>query len=731
MTNQFNLKRNFHYRYIFLIVAILIAILGFLFENKNLTETKNTFNNYTSLQNTETRTERLHNTLYKAVNAFCMYQETKNEDDLKEFYNYYSEINELLEILKGTSQNKKEQIDLIEAISVKVNLLYSDINTQIKKTEDADSSAINETSLFIKEVELLKETDRLVNDYLLMIENSEKNNKRANEKIYNKSLGINLLFTSLLIIIISLLLSIAVKTDKNFKTLNNKIDENNKTRIFNPGEQYWKNQDTDAIDRLNQNIQSATNFIKAISNENYNYTIEGITKDIKRLNSTNLIGELIKLREVLARTKIAESQRKQEDENRNWSVHGIAQFNDLLRKHDNKLDNISDTIIKYLVDYAKANQGGLFIVNDNDQENKFLELQAAFAYDRKKYLEKQIFFGEGLVGTCALEKQKIHLTKLPDDYIEISSGLGEANPKALLLVPLKLDNNILGVIEIASFKQFKPYQVDFIEKVGDAVASTISNVKNNVRTNKLLEKFKIQSEEMAAQEEEMRQNLEELQTTQEEAARKSKELEATVEAIDESLGFLELDKNGKVIIINQFLIDLLKIDENKLYGKHHRNLLNPEEATSKNYNDFWEKLRIGEIQIVERKYVVKGKEIWLKETFKAMIDTDEQISKIIAILVNISDAKAKQKQLDLQSKKLKAKETELQLNIRDFMNMQKEITSQQDELKTTNSKLQNNEKVLKNAIKKFEQNQKNLQLQLEKLEKELIDKQSEIDKFKA
>jgi len=108
---------------------------------------------------------------------------------------------------------------------------------------------------------------------------------------------------------------------------------------------------------------------------------------------------------------------------------------------------------------------------------------AAFAFDRKKYIDQTFQLGEGLVGTCAIEKQKIYLTEVPENYLQITSGLGDAKPRCLLLIPLSLENEVLGVLEIASLKILQEHEIVFVETIAESIASAISDVRILLKRN--------------------------------------------------------------------------------------------------------------------------------------------------------------------------------------------------------------------------------------------------------
>ncbi|MCU0390169.1 MAG: GAF domain-containing protein [Thermoflexibacter sp.] len=270
------------------------------------------------------------------------------------------------------------------------------------------------------------------------------------------------------------------------------------------------------INQIVANINHATDFIKKIEKGNVDIALTSFQGE------DNLSKALLSMSWQIQ--KIAE-----EEHQRNWSTEGMAQFVYILRSNNDNIHALCDNIIANLVKYIKAQQGGLFIVNDTTLpiEQRFLELYACYAYDEKKFLEKKIEIGEGLIGQTYLQNETLILEDIPKDYTKVVSGLGEAMPHQLLIVPMRVNQQVFGLVELASFQSFPAYQVQFIEKLGENIAATISNVKSNEKTKKLLEDAQMLTEQLRAQEEEMRQNVEELQSTQEEMSRNQLELEAT------------------------------------------------------------------------------------------------------------------------------------------------------------------------------------------------------------
>lgn len=282
-----------------------------------------------------------------------------------------------------------------------------------------------------------------------------------------------------------------------------------------------------------QNLRNVIGFANELKNGNLKaeYTATGTHDALGK--------SLIEMRDSLARAEEESHNRMKSEQIQNWLSKGTALISEVLNHNYNNTNDLGFSIIKNIVNYLKINQGGIFFVNDEDEENQFLELKAAFAYNRRKFVEGRIEFGEGYVGAAVLEKQTVYRKELPSDYISVTSGLGDAPPRVLLIVPLLIEDNIYGAIELASFNELEEHQIEFVKSVSENIATTLSGVKSKERTEKLLKETQDQSNKIAQTEEEMRQNLEEMQATQEESARRENLLKQELDIANEKIARLE------------------------------------------------------------------------------------------------------------------------------------------------------------------------------------------------
>lgn len=283
-----------------------------------------------------------------------------------------------------------------------------------------------------------------------------------------------------------------------------------------------------AINTLFENLQNATDFITAIGEGKLDVEYQLSSKNGSK-RADRLTVALLEMRDKM--NQVAESDRQ-----RNWISEGLAKFANILREDkDRAVEAFTYDIVANLVKYTNANQGGLFIVNDRHGESPSLELLSSYAYEKRKYIKKEIRKGEGLVGEVFQEGGTVYITDVPDNYVNITSGLGDANPRCILIVPLKLNDDIYGVVELASFYDFLPFQIDFVEKLGESIASTFASIKTSKRTEQLLSESVQLGEQMKTQEEEMRQNLEELVATRNEVERQNQTITKQKNELEKAL----------------------------------------------------------------------------------------------------------------------------------------------------------------------------------------------------
>lgn len=480
------------------------------------------------------------------------------------------------------------QIRILEAKSIYggVPLNWQLINSLTKKLELSNKNILNSYLTNLQELDIINKQLGLGNrDESSIIYNYYKNQKAANKLLlilknntndiiayYSKIYKYFLIIFVILIVLIYIFVYKRLTTKLLIRPINTLL---NNTSNLSKGFLETVNVNTyiDEFSRISDNIYNITEsqknrleFIKALNFNNFEVELPLAGED-DILNK-----ELNRLKEVL---KIGyEEKIKHDEENRikRYINEGIAKFSEIAHSNYGNLSKLTDAYIKELTKYLDVVQGGIYLIDDNDPDQLFLI--SAFAYDRKKFLNKTYKIGEGLVGTCALEKKILIIDNVPESYIKITSGLGDTPPQYLYIVPMLHNDDLIGVIEIASLKPLKDYEIDFAQQAAGILAISIANEKINEQTRKLLEQTREQAAKMKEQEEEMRQNLEELQASQEEFSRREENLKGMLNALNQSWLIAELDNKGRFTTMNlNFLITLGKTLE-EVIGKKYIDVIN-------------------------------------------------------------------------------------------------------------------------------------------------------------
>jgi GAF domain-containing protein/HAMP domain-containing protein len=494
------------------------------------------------------------------------YSNNDDKDSLKKIHNDYPEFKDNLMQLQSKWENKQlaKTLDQVFTNFEKLQKIQKEeIMNKIVDFDDYEIFASNtlasdriEKKLFPLYKEIIAQLDQIA---LQKKKETEDSQKDLIASIQNQQL----------LTIILAVLSVMVGLAAYFVTRRNIVDP---IKYINsvfvklgtgelPSEQGYPfkkdeiGEMADSAGKLVNGLRETSRFAENIGKGNYQASFTPLSeKDV-------LGNALLEMRDNLA--KVAE-----EDRRRNWSTTGLARFGELVGKKATDLKNLSDLIISNLVKYVEANQGGLFIVEDLDDtsDEVYMSLASCYAWDSKKYLEQRVYRGDGLTGQAWQEGETIHLTEIPNDYVSITSGLGEANPRSLLIVPLKLNEEVFGVVELASFNVFEEYEVKFVENIAESIASAIASVKTTERTNRLLDESTMMTEQMRSQEEEMRQNMEELQATQESTEKSQYESKEVNELLELTNLVIKTDTRFFITAANELTEAKLQYETAELKG---------------------------------------------------------------------------------------------------------------------------------------------------------------------
>jgi len=399
-----------------------------------------------------------------------------------------------------------------------------------------------------------------------------------------------------------------------------------------------------------EDLRKKVHFANTIAEGNYD-------AEYSPLGNQDVLGNaLLNLGNSLKKAENARKEFEKEEKKRRWTSEALARLAEVIRLSSTDVNTLSDQVVRFIVREVGASQGALFL---SDTEPT-LRLVSAFACNRKKHISRSFRPGEGLVGTCALEKNSIYLTDIPANYIKVTSGLGESKPGCLMLIPLIIDNQVLGVLEVASLKEPEPHYREFLEKSAESIASAVSMVQINTRNRILLEKSQQQAHELAEQDRKMRQNIEMLQIAQEEATRREREIAGILKAINLSSLVLELDTDSRILSVNERFCQLIGTKPQLVTGKRYATLMNLD-ITSDSYQQLWNDLNNGKPRhSVESIRLAGGREVWLSMNFTPLTDQNQQVNRILCIASDITESKQQEMILQEKTRELLRKNLELE-----------------------------------------------------------------------
>ena len=304
----------------------------------------------------------------------------------------------------------------------------------------------------------------------------------------------------------------------------------------------WK----DLTDNVNQLAANLTTQVRAIAEVATAVTKGDLTRSIKVEAQGEVAALKDNINEMIRNLKDTTLKNSEQD----WLKTNLAKFSRMLQGQKDLL-TVGRLILSELAPVVSAQQA-VFYILDSSREPPQLTLLASYAYKGQSAVGSQLELGEGLVGQCALEKQKILLTNVPPDYIRISSGLGEAAPQNIIVLPVIFEGQVKGVLELASFERFNPTHQAFLDQLTESIGIVLNTIEANMRTEDLLKQSQSLAQELQSRQEELQQTNQELQEKarllahqNQEVERKNQEVEQARQALEEKAKQLALTSKYK------------------------------------------------------------------------------------------------------------------------------------------------------------------------------------------
>ncbi|MCP6759676.1 MAG: HAMP domain-containing protein [Fischerella sp. CENA71] len=257
----------------------------------------------------------------------------------------------------------------------------------------------------------------------------------------------------------------------------------------------WK----DLTDNVNELAATLTTQLRAIAE-----VATAVTKgDLTRSISVEALGEVAILKDNINQMIANLRETTQKNTEQDWLKTNLAKFTRMLQGQRD-LETVSKLILRELAPLVGAAHG-VFYIMENIENNPYLKLLSSYAYRERKHLANRFHLGEGLVGQCALEKERILITEVPHDYIKIRSGLGEATPVNDVVLPVLFEGQVTAVIELASFQRFSEIHLTFFDQLTESIAIVLNTIAASMRTEELLKQSQSLAEELQSQQNELRE----------------------------------------------------------------------------------------------------------------------------------------------------------------------------------------------------------------------------------
>ncbi|UYQ91753.1 HAMP domain-containing protein [Chitinophaga horti] len=332
----------------------------------------------------------------------------------------------------------------------------------------------------------------------------------------------------------------------------------------------WKNL-TENVNQLAENLTTQVRAISAVAS--------AVTKgDLTQMIRVEAKGEVEELKDTINQMIANLKQTTLRNQEQDWLKSNLATFTQMLQGQKD-LNTVTRRILSELAQVVNAQKGMFYILEQEEElKNPKLKLFAAYAFGDEIEASREFAMGQGLVGQCAVEKERILITNVPGNYVQIGSGIGQAPPVNLIVLPVLFETEIKAVIELASFDTFSETHLDFLSQLTESIGIVLNTIEANSRTEDLLEQSQSLADELRRTNEELQDKAHLLVKQKEEVEEKNKEVEEARRSLEEKAEQLQLTSKYKSEFLANMSHELrtplnsLLILAQQLYENHDGNL---------------------------------------------------------------------------------------------------------------------------------------------------------------
>jgi HAMP domain-containing protein/signal transduction histidine kinase/CheY-like chemotaxis protein len=304
-------------------------------------------------------------------------------------------------------------------------------------------------------------------------------------------------------------------------------------------------------ENVNQLADNLTRQVRAIAE-----VATAVTKgDLTRSIALDAEGEMAALKdtinEMIRNLKDTTLKNNEQD----WLKTNLAKFSRMLQGQRD-LTNVSRMVLSELCPVVSAKQAEFYVLDQNEQGTSWLTLLGSYASEGQQTLGKRVALGQGILGQCALERRKIILDNPPDTYLRVSSGLGEAPPRSVMVLPLIFEGQVKGVLELASFEGFNPTHHALLEQLTESIGIVLNTIEANMRTEGLLQQSQSLAHQLQTRQEELQQTNQELQEKARLLAQQNEEVERKNSEVEQARQELE-DKAKQLALTSKYKSEFL------------------------------------------------------------------------------------------------------------------------------------------------------------------------------